>query len=126
MNAAIRRLDRKDEEDSKTVREARQLQASGDLEGAYRKASPLLVSERTSPENLKEAEEVERALLAPRQPELFGVLAKEGLVPDETLRTELEKLRSGTSHPGFRASVDGELYRLARGTLGGKVVRSDK
>jgi hypothetical protein len=120
LEGAIRRLDRKDEEDARSLRDARKLEASGDLEGAYRKAAPFLASERTSPENLQEAGEVERSLLSARRRDLLRLLAEEGILPDSTVAAKLESLRAVTSHPGFRAAVADEIRRLERGAIGGK------
>lgn len=123
LGGAIRRMSRKEDEDAKCLREARKLEASGDLEGAYRKAAPFLASPQTSPENLKEAEEVERSLLSALRLELLRSLAAEGLLSDSIIKAKLESLRSSTSHAAFRSSVEDEIRRLEQGTIGGRPTR---
>ncbi len=120
LQAAVRRIDKKNEEDARVLAEARRLEATGNLEGAWKKAQPLLESSRTSPDLVKEARKIEDALILRLRAAALRLHAGEGLRPDDALEKDLEALRGSTSHTGFQAEVSRELARLKVTTIGAK------
>lgn len=113
--AAVRKIAEREEKDLKLFREVRKIAETGNFEGAYQKAVPLLEGEATVPEVLAALRRLEARLLETLLDRALVILAGEGLRPEADLVRELESLRGTTSHAGFRRSVDREIARL-RGT----------
>jgi hypothetical protein len=120
VEALARRFEKRDAEDRKAVAEGIALAVGGDLAGAYRKVMGLLASERTPPEILEEARDVEARVIASGRKRLLAALAVEGVAPDATLRADLAALREREVHPGVRAEIGREIERLEGRTLGAR------
>ena len=118
VEAAVRRIVKKDEEDAKVLHDGQSLEAGGDLEGAYRKVAPLIASRKTAPDTLSAARKIEARYGAEMRRRMLRVLGKEGLVPEAKLIRELEALGSANAHPGARRDIEREIARLRETTPG--------
>jgi len=112
VEAAVRRIVKKDEEDAKVLRDGQSLEATGDLDGAYRKVAPLIGSTKTAPDTLSGARRIEARYGAEMRRTMLRVLGKEGLVPEAKLIRELETLAGTNAHAGARREIEREIARL--------------
>lgn len=120
VETLVRRLAKRDAEDRKVAAESAALAARGDIEGAYRKAVVLLESERTAPETLAGAKEIEAKVLALGRKRMMEALSLEGLAPDVELVRNLIQLREAEVHPRIRAEIGREIDRLRERRLGAR------
>jgi hypothetical protein len=118
VEALVRRLDKREEEDQKALREGQALASAGDAEGAYRKVAALMESERTSPEVLAGARDLEKALAARLRRALLETLGREGIDRDEKVVRELEELAASTAHRRARLEIEAETARLRARKIG--------
>ena len=118
VEAAVRRIVKKDEEDAKVLRDGQSLEATGDFEGAYRKVAPLIGSRKTAPDTLSASRKIESRYGAEMRRRMLRVLGKEGLVPETKLIRELEVLGAANAHPGARREIEREIARLRETTPG--------
>jgi hypothetical protein len=120
LQAAVRRIDKRDEDDARTLAEARRASAQGQLDAAYRKVAPLLDSQRTAPDTLEGARKIEESLLAALRASELRILAGEGLRPGDELRKELEALRATTAHAAFQSELAREIAKLKSSSVGAR------
>jgi len=120
VEVLVRRLEKREADDRKLAAECAALAASGDVEGAYRKAVVLLESERTAPETLVEVRGIEAKVIAAGRKRMLEALSLEGLAPDADVARDLNALREAEAHPRIRAEIAREIARLRERKLGAR------
>ena len=120
VQSIILRLGSREQAAERMLREALKKSQSGDLEGAYRKVTVILVSADSPPEALAKAREIEASLLRSVRERMLKALAGEGLSSDDSIVHELTDLRSSTQHPGLQEEIGREISRLKRLTVGAR------